>query len=108
MTSEHIALISLAGTLLATLVVTTWRSSSLAAKLLAAVTALEKKDAEFEARIKALDAIPRMEQRLEFIEKHHSLIPKIDSRLAVVEARVQSLKEMRSPWRQSRPDSEDD
>jgi hypothetical protein len=106
MSSESIALLSLAGLWLASLLVSTWRFSSLATKLLHAVQRLEDKEKEQDSRIRSLDAIPRIEQRLEFIEKHHSLIPRLDSRLAVVEARVNSIKAMRSPWG-SRPDTEE-
>lgn len=108
MHNEYIALIGLAGSLLATLIVSTWKFSSLASKLLATVQQLERKDAELEARTKAIDTLPAMDVRLGHLEQNHSLIPALSSRVTTLEEQVKHSKEMRQVLlRQSRPDNED-
>jgi hypothetical protein len=104
MSHEVIGLLALAGTLLGTVVASTWRFSALAAKLLSAVQNLERKDGEMEARLKNLDMLPQLVLRVEHLERNHSLIPKIESRVIVVEQAVKFSKELRALRPGSRPD----
>jgi len=106
--TEHHALISLAMTLLGALVVSTWRFSSLATKLLEAVRRLEDKERQQDERLKVLDAVPELVTRVGHLEKNHSLIPKLESRTAVLEARQQHSAEMRRVMMRSRPDADEE
>ncbi len=108
MTGEYISLVGLSVTLLGTLIVSTWRFSALASKLLAAVQKLEEKEREQDSRIKALDDIPAMRVELGHLTKNHSLIPQLVSRVSVLEAGAQHSKEMRAALRRSRPNFEDE
>lgn len=105
MSSEHIALITLSGTLLATLVVQTWRFSALATRLLTAVQRLEDKEKEQDGRLRLLDEIPAIRSSVAHLERNHSLIPRLETRLGVLEERITSLQ--RNNWRRSRPEEED-
>lgn len=103
------ALASLVVLLLGTLIALTWRSATLATKLLLAVSSLEKKDDELTAKLVALDKIPGIEQRLTFAERHNSEMPKLVSRVLVLEQAAKFSKEMRGVLlRRSRPDTEPD
>lgn len=108
MNGEHIALLGLAVTLLGTLVVSTWRFSSLATKLLSAVQRLEEKDKAQDAQIQLVNEIPAMKVTLDTATKHLSLVPQIMSRLSVVETQQKHSTEMRRLQFRSRPDTEDD
>lgn len=111
MSHELIGLLALAGTLLGTVIASTWRFSALASKLLTAVQNLERKDGEMEARLKALDALPSMVLRVEYLEKNHSMIPKLESRMVAMEQAAKFSKEWRrlnANGRGSRPDTGED
>lgn len=108
MSGEHIALLTLAATLLGTLVVSTWRFSSLASKLLVAVEQLQRKDTELEGRLKALDEIPSMRVEIGHLVKNHSLIPALQSRVSVLETQAKHSKEWRREILRSRPDTDED
>lgn len=103
MSHEVIGLLALAGTLLGTVIASTWRFSALASKLLTAVQNLEKKDGEFDARLKTLDTLPQLALEVEHLKRNHSLIPKLEGRVIVVEQAVQFSKELRAEKRRSRP-----
>lgn len=107
MNGEHIALLSLAGTLLTTLVVSTWRFSAIQTRMLEANRRLEEKEKQQDERLKLLDAIPEMRTAQAHLEKNHSLIPKLESRVAVLETKAEHSREMRAQWRQSRPDTDE-
>lgn len=102
------ALVGVLITLIAALIALTWRSATLASKLLTAIQQLEKKDTELEVRLGRLDALPQIEQRLVFVERHVSEIPKVLSRVTVLEEAAKFSKEMRRVMFRSRPDTEDD
>ncbi len=105
MSPEHMSLVGLSITLLGTLSVSTWRFSALASKLLAAVQKLEEKEREQDSRIKALDDIPAIRVELGHLTKNHSLIPRLESRISVLEASAQHSKEIRAlQLRRSRPE----
>lgn len=106
--SEHHALISLAITLLGTLIVSTWRFSSLATKLLESGRRREEKEKQVDERLARLDLLPELVTRVGHLEKNHSLIPKLESRLSVVETRVQHSAEMRRAMFRSRPDESEE
>ncbi len=107
--SDHHALLALVITLLGTLVLSTWRFASLATSLTGTIHNLEKKDAELEARIKVLDTIPALAQRVGQIEQNHSIVPAALSRILVLEQQSLHSKEMRRVlMRQSQPDKETD
>ncbi len=105
--SDHHALLSLAVTLLGALIVSTWRGASLSAKLLAAVQSLEEKDRKQDERLARLDEVPINRQRIEHLERNHSLIPKLFARVETIETKldlyIKHSREMRAV-RQSRPD----
>lgn len=106
MSHELVGLLGLAGALLATVLASTWRFSSLASKLLAAVQQLERKDVELEARLKALDAVPQISLRVDLIEKNTYLIPDLSQRVKVLETKAEFSKEMRA-LRRSNHDGEE-
>lgn len=110
MTGEHdIAVFTLAVTLLGTVVVSTWRFSSLASTLLAAVKRLETKETQQDERIKLLDEIPAMRNELAHVTKNHSLIPGLLADVKVLQAGAKHSGEMRQVLlRQSRPDKDED
>lgn len=104
-----VALVSLLVTLLGALVALTWRSASLATKLLATVQHLERRDEELAAKIVLLDRLPGIEQRLVYAEKHNSLIPKLAADIDVLKARAEFSREMRQvTLRRSRPDIDEE
>lgn len=101
-----IALVTLSITLLGTLVVSTWRFSSLATKLLAAVQRLEDKEKEQDTKLSRLDDIPILRSELEHVKKNYSLIPRLEGDIRVLQEKAQFSKEMRQS-RGSRPDIDD-
>ena len=107
MSSETIALLGLAGSLLAVTLASTWRFSGLAAKLLAAVQKLEEKEKEQDTRLARLDQIPVIVSELEHVKKNHSLVPKLMGEVEVLKTKVQHSAEMRRVQMRSRPDPEE-
>jgi hypothetical protein len=102
------ALASIVATLLGALIVLTWRSATLATKLLEAVKAGEERDAKIEARLARLDILPTLAADVDYMKKNHSLIPELVSRVRVLETRAEFSKEMRAATlRRSRPDIEE-
>lgn len=104
---ESLGLVTLAVSLLGTLIVSTWRFSSLAATLLESIRQLQRKDEELDARLKALDSIPQLETRVGYLEKNHSIIPRIAGDVEVLKTQAQHSKEMRRVFLRSRPDEEE-
>lgn len=103
------ALVGVLITLIGALIALTWRSATLATKLLTAIQQLEKKDGELEKRLGAIDTIPVIEQRLGFVERHVSEIPRALSRIMVLEEAAKFSKEMRGVLlRRSRPDIDEE
>lgn len=90
-----IALVTLSVTLLGTLIVSTWRFSSLATNLLAAVQRLEEKEKEQDSKLARLDSIPRLESEVEHVKKNYSLIPRLEGDIRVLQEKAQFSKEMR-------------
>lgn len=105
------AVVSLAITLLGVLIGSTWRFAALSAKLLAAVTALEEKDRKQDERLARLDDVPINRQRIEQLEKNHSLIPKLFAAQGQLAERLDMYMkhsaEMRKVGRGSKPDLEE-
>ena len=102
------ALVGILITLVGALIALTWRSASLATSLLEAVKQLRTETEELKSRTKALDTLPQLHQQVAFIERHHSEIPKMLSRITVLEEAAKFSKEMRRVMFRSRPDTEDD
>jgi hypothetical protein len=103
------ALIGVLVALVGALVGITWRSATLATQLLETVRHLRGELDEQKTRTKALEMLPQMEQRLVFLERHVSEIPKALSRITVLEEAAKFSREMRKVLlRQSRPDNDDD
>jgi len=111
MNHPDLTLITLAFSLLGTLVVAVWRFSGLASKLLSAIAELKEKDSALETRLKVLDEMAQSQMKtateLEFLKKNHSLFPKILSRLEVLEVKVLSVDRWRWQGRGSVPDKEE-
>lgn len=101
MNGHEIALVSLVVTILVLLLTSTWRISALSTKVADAIDVLEKKDKQLEEDIKAIKAIPVMENRLGMLEKNLVEIP---ARVVVLEQKAQHSKEMRKVLRQSNPE----
>jgi len=97
--SIAIGVLTLSGTLLAALVTTTWRFSSLATKLTDTVKQLQQKDDELKNKFEIIEKVPGVEFRVEQLEELYSHIPNLLSRVAVLEAKAEFSKEMR----QSKP-----
>jgi hypothetical protein len=109
MTHEEYALLGLSVTLLGIIITSTWKFSALATKLADSITSLEKKDLELERKISIVESVPELKTKLEYLEKNHSLIPSVLSRVVTLETQAQHSKEMRKVLlRQSRPDKEED
>jgi len=106
--SHDLALVALSVSLLGTLIVSTWRFSSLSTRLLEAVKRLEDKEKEQDTKLSRLDDIPTMKTELEHVKKNHSLIPKLEGDIRVLQAQVQHSKEMRAIRPPSRPSFDDD
>lgn len=103
------ALVGVLITLVGALVGITWRSASLATKLLATIQQLEKRDEELAGKLVALDKIPGIEQRLIYAEKNNSLLPRIVADIDVLKAKAEFSREMRqATLRRSRPEIDDD
>jgi hypothetical protein len=98
------ALVTLSVTLLGTLIVSTWRFSSLATKLLAAVQRLEEKEKEQDTKLSLLNDIPVMKSEMDHMMKNHSLIPHLMGEVRVLQEKAQFSKEMRHIRLGSRPD----
>ncbi len=113
-----LGLITLAISLLGTVIVTTWRSSAVTTGLRMMVEQLDKRIAEqkidqaksiaeFEEKHEALKAIPELLARMSQVERNHSLIPKALDRVLVLEEAVKHSKEMRAVvLRRSRPEED--
>lgn len=103
------ALVGILITLLGALIALTWRSATLATRLLEAVKRGEERDDKIEARLQRLDAIPQLAADVEYMKKNHSLIPELVSRVRVLETRAEFSKEMRAATiRRSRPDVDEE
>jgi hypothetical protein len=106
-----LTLITLAFSLLGTLIVAVWRFASLAATLLSTIAELKVQNAAQDARMKLFDDLAqehmKMSTELEYLKKNHSLLPKIMSRLEVIEVKVLSVDRWRWQGRGSVPDKED-
>lgn len=108
MSNEVLGLIGLAITLLGVVVTSTWRFSSLASKLLAAVDQQRADAAEVKAQIKALEKIPQHDLRINQLEALMSNVPKHESRIVALEQAAKFSKEWRRLGRGSRPDNDTD
>ena len=112
MSSEYIALLTLTVGLLGTIIASTWKFSSLASKLLTAVTELKEKAKEHDAQIKLLNDIPTIrrdvDQTRDTASKCLSLLPKLEQRIVVIETQQKHSKEWRREVFRSRPEREDD
>lgn len=105
MSSEHIALIGLAITLLGTVVA----AGITTGKLLSVVSSLQEKEKQQDERLKLLDLIPEIRSELSHVSKNHSLIPKLMGDIEVLKAQQQHSREMRGVLlRQSRPDIDEE
>jgi hypothetical protein len=100
-------LIALSISLLGTLVVSTWRFSSLATRLLSAVQRLEEKEKEQDTKLSRLDNIPVLITELEHVKKNYSIIPRLEGDIRVLKEQAKFSKEMRQVRLGSRPDIDD-
>lgn len=101
MTSETLTMLGLGGSLLATAIASAWRMSALVAQQRELTTYLREERDKLDVRLRALDDIPELRATCEYMRKNHSMIPRLESRIAVLEAQAQHSKE----WRRiSRPD----
>jgi hypothetical protein len=102
-----LTLITLAFSLLGTLVVAVWRFSTLAATLLGAIAELKERSSAQDARLKMIDDMAQAQMKIateiEFLKKNHSVFPKLMSRIDVLESKVLSVDKWR--WRDSKLDS---
>lgn len=105
-TSEAVALLALSVTLLGTLLVSTWRFSSLVASLTATVARLEAKEQAQDARLTLLDRIPLLEADLASLRKNASLVPKMHAEVEVLKAKADFSRELRAVSRASRHDDD--
>lgn len=85
----------------------TWRMSGLATKLTETLETNRATTARLESRLEVLDQIPLLERDVaalkEAVAKTISMLPKLDSRLLLIEERIGSLRD----WKRaslSRPD----
>ncbi len=106
--AEYITFGSVAVGLVANAVAYGWKGGSSATAIKEALAALKEQHAEIKIRLAHLDKIPVLANDVEYLKKHHSLIPKLAARLDVVEAHQQHSKEMRQVLRRSRPDTDGD
>jgi hypothetical protein len=105
MSSEHVSLLALAVSLLGTLVVSTWRFSSVAATLLESIRHLQKKNDDTDVRLKALDLVPQIETRVSFLEKNYASVNRLTNDVEVLKAQFVHFKEVHSPVHTQKPDS---
>lgn len=91
-----IGLVTLSASLLGTLIVSTWKFSSLSTKLLTAVQRLEDKEKEQDSKLSRLDAIPLLQSEMEHVKKNYSLIPRLEGDVRVLQEKAQFSKEMRA------------
>lgn len=120
MTPEQIAFLGMSGGILAFALGLTWKAASLSSQVLTEMKAARKKEDEQDVGIKLTSQIPDLARRVEQLEGaeadlsrtiNHSVRPglvDVQARMKSAEERLGSLKAMRTPWRQSRPDVEDD
>jgi len=99
-TSEVVAILGLGGSLLATVIVSAWRMSALVAQQRELNGYLREEREKLDVRLRALDDIPEMKAQLEYVRKNHSLIPRLESRISVLEAQ----RKLSSEYRRSSPD----
>jgi bacterioferritin (cytochrome b1) len=111
-----VALVGLLVTLLGTLIVTTWRLAVLTTQLTRDVQHAAEHSAKLDERIKSIDGLPELRRLVDQIgestrENSRALasmrpvLAKLETQVAHLDQRINSVKGMRSPWR-SRPDEE--
>jgi hypothetical protein len=80
-----------------------WQIASLASKLTETIRQHREDIDSLRRGLESLGRIPIVEMRLSQMEsivtKMASMIPKMDGRMAVIESKVISIREMRSPWK---------
>ena len=103
MSHEILGLITLAISLLGTVIVTTWRSSAVTTELRLMIAHLDKRINEQNERQKAVETIPTIQTDIEYLKKNHSMIPKLSGEVEVLKAKADFSKELRAQ-RASRPD----
>lgn len=112
---EYIAIGGLVSGIILNAIVYGWKGGSQATTFKAAIDALDKRHAQLEksqekldSRHDALEKIPLLEQRIAFLERNHSLIPKLSGDVEVLKTQAQHSKEMRQVLRRSRPDTDEE
>lgn len=115
MIGSDTATLSLAATLLGTLVVSTWRFASLASKLTSTIEKLEEKVARVERGLDALEHLPELRIKVSQVEgivqRLASEWPKLAARCDVMEHAIKHSREMRAVLmnaRGSRPDIDEE
>jgi hypothetical protein len=109
-----ISLASVLAGLLGVLVATTWRLAVLTTQLTKDVQHAAEHSRQMDERIKSLDAVPELTRTVsqlgEMVKDHgralgsiRPALGKLELSVKFLDQRINSVKEMRSPWR-SRPD----
>jgi bacterioferritin (cytochrome b1) len=109
-----VALVSLLATLLGVLITTTWKLATLTTQLTTDVRLAAKHADKLDERIKSIDGLPELQRLVSQVSETtrensralSSLRPTIatlEQKVTHLDQRINSVKDMRSPWR-SRPD----
>ncbi len=109
------AVIGLLASLLGVLVATTWRLAVLTTQLTKDVQHAAEHSRQVDTRIQSLDAIPELVHKVDqfgemtkenakAIASIRPVMGKLELHVKFLDQRINSVKEMRSPWRGSRPD----
>jgi bacterioferritin (cytochrome b1) len=110
-----VALVGLLATLLGVLITTTWRLAVLTTQLTRDVKHAGEHSEKLDERIKSLDGLPELHRLVaqvsettrensRAVQSMRPVIAKLELHVQHLDQRIHSVKEMRSPWRGSRPD----
>lgn len=94
--TELLALASLIGGLIVTIVATTWRSASLTTKLVVATERYEEDRRQLAEKTKELEKVGDHERRLGMLEKNFGEIPNVRERVIVLEQKAGFSAERRA------------
>ncbi len=105
---EYIALGSVATGLVLNAITYGWKGGSAGTTMKAAIDALAEQQKKIDARYERLERVPLLEQRIEYLERNHSLIPGLKGDIEVLKAHQQHSRELRAVMRRSRPDTDEE
>lgn len=103
---EYITMGTVAFGLITNAIVYGWKGGSGHTTIKAAIDSLTKAQEKLDSKTAALERIPVLENRLGYVEKNHSLIPRLEGDIKVLQAQAGHSKEMRAVMQrpQSRPE----